>query len=144
MMPITNTNYDQWLLEGESQTREFKTSFDKTTVESLVAFANAQGGRVLLTFTQSGGVNGGVNEGVNMLLAVIHNQTGLRAPALAQTLQTSPIKRVVTTQKTNGSQPTLIIPDNPLGRNTIVGAQLVARWLLRSPDKSGSYEARTA
>ena len=90
MMPITNTNYDQWLLEGESQTREFKTSFDKTTVESLVAFANAQGGRVLLTFTQSGGVNEGVNEGVNMLLAVIHNQTGLRAPALAQTLQTSP------------------------------------------------------
>ena len=90
MVPITNINYDQRLLEGESQTLEFKTSFDKTTVESLVAFANAQGGRALLTFTQSGGVSGGVNEGVNMLLAVIHNQTELRAPALAQTLQTSP------------------------------------------------------
>jgi predicted HTH transcriptional regulator len=140
MPPNQKINYDQLLLEGESQTLEFKPSFDQTTVESLVAFANAQGGRALLTFTQSNGVN----EGVNMLLAVIHKQTGLRAPALAQTLQTLPIKRVVTTQKANGSQPTLIIPDNRLGRNTIVGAQLVARWLLRSPDKSGSHEARTA
>ena len=64
MVPITNNNYDQRLLEGESQTLKFKTSFDKTTVESLVAFANAQSGRALLTFTQSGGVNGGVKEGV--------------------------------------------------------------------------------
>ena len=47
MVPITNINDERWLLEGESQTLEFKTSFDKTTVESLVAFANAQGGTVL-------------------------------------------------------------------------------------------------
>ena len=33
---------------GESQTLELKTSFDKATVESLVAFANAQGGTVLV------------------------------------------------------------------------------------------------
>ena len=33
---------------GESQTLEFKPSFDKATVESLVAFANAQGGTVLV------------------------------------------------------------------------------------------------
>ena len=29
---------------GESQTLEFKTSFDKASIETLVAFANAQGG----------------------------------------------------------------------------------------------------
>ena len=68
MVPITNNNYDQRLLEGESQTLKFKTSFDKTTVESLVAFANAQSGRALLTFTQSGGVNGGVKEAPDNLI----------------------------------------------------------------------------
>jgi ATP-dependent DNA helicase RecG len=35
------------LLAGESLTQEFKSSFDKTTVETLVAFANAQGGTVI-------------------------------------------------------------------------------------------------
>ena len=47
-MDAKNNKYDQWLHKGESQTLEFKTSFDKTTVESLVAFANAQGGRCWL------------------------------------------------------------------------------------------------
>jgi ATP-dependent DNA helicase RecG len=41
-------SFDQLLLVGESQTLEFKTSFDKATIESLVAFANAQGGTVLV------------------------------------------------------------------------------------------------
>ena len=53
-MGAKNNNYDQWLLEGESQTLEFKTSFDKTTVESLVAFANAQGGIVLVGVSDAG------------------------------------------------------------------------------------------
>jgi len=39
---------NQLILAGESQTLEFKTTFDKATVESLVAFANAQGGTVLV------------------------------------------------------------------------------------------------
>ena len=34
-------NLDQLLLIGESQTLEFKASFDKTTVESLVACQRA-------------------------------------------------------------------------------------------------------
>jgi hypothetical protein len=42
--PRSCRGVDQRLLEGESQTLEFKTSFDKTTAESLVAFANAQSG----------------------------------------------------------------------------------------------------
>ena len=36
---------------GESQTLEFKTSFDKASIESLVAFANSQGGTVLIGVT---------------------------------------------------------------------------------------------
>ena len=44
-----HASIDQLILTGESQTLEFKASFDKATVESLVAFANAQGGTVGIT-----------------------------------------------------------------------------------------------
>ncbi|MDO8811311.1 MAG: ATP-binding protein [Gallionella sp.] len=37
---------------------EFKTSFDKTTVESLVAFANTQGGTVLVGVSDAGLIHG--------------------------------------------------------------------------------------
>ncbi len=43
---------------GESQTVEFKTSFDRETIETLVAFANAQGGRVLIGVTDRGAIAG--------------------------------------------------------------------------------------
>ena len=54
----TRLAFDRLLLAGESQTLEFKASFDKATVESLVAFANAQGGTVLVGVTDSGRVQG--------------------------------------------------------------------------------------
>lgn len=43
---------------GESQTLEFKTSFDKAAIQSLVAFANTQGGRVLVGMSGHGKVTG--------------------------------------------------------------------------------------
>ena len=43
---------------GESQTLEFKTSFDKASIESLVAFANAQGGTVLVGVTNAAAIQG--------------------------------------------------------------------------------------
>jgi ATP-dependent DNA helicase RecG len=43
---------------GESQTLEFKTSFDKACIESLVAFANTQGGMVLVGVTDAAKVQG--------------------------------------------------------------------------------------
>lgn len=43
---------------GESQTLAFKSSFDKAAIESLVAFANAQGGTVLVGVSDSGAVQG--------------------------------------------------------------------------------------
>ena len=57
-MSAKNDNYDQWLRDGESQSLEFKTSFDKTTVESLVAFANAQGGTILVGVSDAGVILG--------------------------------------------------------------------------------------
>ena len=47
------------LLEnGESQTIEFKTSFGREAIETLVAFANAQGGTVLIGVSDDGFVRG--------------------------------------------------------------------------------------
>ncbi len=43
---------------GESQTIEFKSSFDRETVESLVAFANTSGGTVLIGVADDGSVKG--------------------------------------------------------------------------------------
>ena len=52
---------EDWLeriAAGESQTLEFKTSFDKASIATLVAFANAQGGTVLIGVTDAGSVQG--------------------------------------------------------------------------------------
>ena len=54
-MPIT---FDALIIAGESQTLEFKTSFDKATIESLVSFANTQGGVVLVGVKDNGDVQG--------------------------------------------------------------------------------------
>ena len=43
---------------GESQTLEFKSSFDKACIETLVAFANAQGGSVLVGVSDAGVLSG--------------------------------------------------------------------------------------
>ena len=51
-------NLKPLLIAGESITLEFKASFDKATVESLVAFANAQGGIVLVGVTNAGSISG--------------------------------------------------------------------------------------
>ena len=45
---MTPTELHAFIAAGESQTLEFKTSFDKASIESLVAFANTQGGTVLV------------------------------------------------------------------------------------------------
>ena len=46
------------LRTGESNSLEFKSSFDRETVETLVAFANAQGGTVLIGVADDGAVKG--------------------------------------------------------------------------------------
>ena len=43
---------------GESETVEFKTSFDQATIETLTAFANTKGGAVVIGLTDSGKIKG--------------------------------------------------------------------------------------
>lgn len=43
---------------GESKTQEFKSTFDKACIKTLVAFANATGGRVLVGVSDNGVVQG--------------------------------------------------------------------------------------
>ena len=66
---------------GESLTLEFKSSFDKAAIQSLVAFANAQGGRVLVGLSDTGQVIGTTlgKETLNEWLGQIKSAT---SPAL--------------------------------------------------------------
>jgi ATP-dependent DNA helicase RecG len=55
---MTTRPIQHWIQAGETQTQEFKASFDKACIETLVAFANAKGGRVLVGVTDKGAVQG--------------------------------------------------------------------------------------
>ncbi len=44
--------------QGESQTVEFKTSFQKEVIESVVAFANAKGGKIFIGVSDTGNILG--------------------------------------------------------------------------------------
>ena len=80
-------NLKPYITAGESQTLEFKASFDKTTVESLVAFANAQGGTVLVGVTDKGAVCGVTlgKETLNEWLGQIKSAT---SPAIIPDMET--------------------------------------------------------
>ena len=77
---------EQCLASGESQTLEFKTSFDKAAIESLVAFANAQGGTVLVGISDAGEVRGATlgKETLNEWLGQIKSTT---SPSLIPDMQ---------------------------------------------------------
>jgi predicted HTH transcriptional regulator len=74
------------LLAGESQTLEYKTNFDRTVIESLVAFANAEGGTVLLGVRDDGVLQGVTlgKETLNEWLGQIKSAT---APSLIPDLR---------------------------------------------------------
>ena len=65
------------LFEGESETLEFKTSFSQEVIETLVAFANAKGGKVLLGVDNQGETKGVVigKETVNQWINEIKLKT---------------------------------------------------------------------
>lgn len=75
-----------WIESGETQTQEFKTSFDKACIETLVAFANAKGGRVLVGVTDRGAVQGATlgKESLNEWLGKIKDAT---SPTLIPDIQ---------------------------------------------------------
>lgn len=51
-------DYLSLLKQGESQTVEFKTSFQREVIETVVAFANAQGGQIFIGVADSGEIIG--------------------------------------------------------------------------------------
>lgn len=102
---------DEWralMALGEGARVEFKTSFQKEVIETLVAFVKrvieaflayglpepvfeaTQGGMAVTVFkAEPEGVSEGVNEGVSELLQLIKLEPGLRAPELSRKLETS-------------------------------------------------------
>ncbi|WP_339136094.1 MAG: RNA-binding domain-containing protein [Candidatus Electrothrix sp. GW3-4] len=91
-------NIENLLKTGESQTIEFKKSFGRETIETLVAFANAQGGTVLIGVADDGtpcGVSVG-KETLNEWLGQIKSAT---SPSIIPdielvTLHDQPIVRI--------------------------------------------------
>ena len=69
---------------GESETVEFKTSFGRETVESLVAFANTGGGTTLVG-VQDNGVPCGVTIGKETLNQWLGQIKAATAPQLFPT-----------------------------------------------------------
>lgn len=96
---MTPTELLEHIAAGESQTLEFKTSFDKASIASLVAFANTQGGTVLVGVTDAALVQGVTvgNETLNEWLGQIQSAT---SPSLIPDLVAHPLngKTVVSIQ----------------------------------------------
>ena len=46
------------IASGESETVEFKSSFEKEVIETLAAFANTKGGKVFIGISDSGKIAG--------------------------------------------------------------------------------------
>lgn len=57
-MELTQDAILRLIKKGESETIEFKRQFDRETTETLVAFANTRGGKVLVGITDSGRIVG--------------------------------------------------------------------------------------
>ena len=81
----------QRIAAGESQTQEFKASFDKACVVSLVAFANTRGGTVWVGVTDKGALQGVSlgKETLNEWLGQIKSST---SPSLIPELTAHPIE----------------------------------------------------
>src|SRR5450830_1824072 len=96
---MTPTELLDRIAAGESQTLEFKTSFDKASIESLVAFANTQGGTVLVGVSDGAKVQGVTvgKETLNEWLGQIKSAT---SPSLIPDLVAHPLngKTVVAIQ----------------------------------------------
>ena len=55
---MTKKNLHKLIAQGENEKVEFKSSFNNEAIESLVAFANAKGGMVMLGVANSGLISG--------------------------------------------------------------------------------------
>ena len=55
---MTTSELQDHLKDGESESCEFKSSFNAETIETLVAFANTKGGTVYVGINNNGVVSG--------------------------------------------------------------------------------------
>jgi ATP-dependent DNA helicase RecG len=83
--------FQRWTEGGETQTQEFKPSFDQACIETLVAFANAKGGRELVCVTGQGAVQDVTlgKESLNGWLVQIKAET---SPSIIPELEAHPVK----------------------------------------------------
>ena len=76
---MTNTalKIKELIKKGESETVEFKSSFNVETIETLVAFSNSKGGMVLIGVTDKNKINGVTlnNESLQNWINEIKNKT---------------------------------------------------------------------
>ena len=76
---MTNTalKIKELIKKGESETVEFKSSFNVETIETLVAFANSKGGMVLIGVTDKNKINGVIvnNESLQNWVNEVKNKT---------------------------------------------------------------------
>lgn len=61
MQTLTRKQVLALLKRGESETVEFKKTFDREAIETLSAFANTHGGRVFIGVSDTGRVLGGIS-----------------------------------------------------------------------------------
>ena len=76
---------------GESYTVEFKNSFDRDAIESLVAFANTKGGRVFIGLSADGKVRG-VTTGKETIQGWINQVKQLTASAIIPDIEIIKVK----------------------------------------------------
>ena len=88
MSPMLSSALLELFAAGESLTLEYKVTFDKASIESLVAFANAQGGSVLVGVSDTGLLKGVTigKETLNEWLGQIKSST---SPSIIQSLSLS-------------------------------------------------------
>ncbi|MCD6179131.1 MAG: putative DNA binding domain-containing protein [Bacteroidales bacterium] len=55
---MTESKLQQIIKQGENEIVEFKQSFSKSVIETLVAFSNTKGGRILIGVADDGTVQG--------------------------------------------------------------------------------------
>ena len=55
---MTNKELQRFISQGESETIEFKTSFSKEVIETVVAFANTKGGSIFIGVGDDGVILG--------------------------------------------------------------------------------------
>ena len=72
---------------GESETLEFKITFSKDVIESVSAFANTKGGRVIIGVSNNGGLNG-VSIGKESLQEWINEIKQSTLPSIIPEIQT--------------------------------------------------------